>query len=486
MSSGTCTRLRPMAAVAFAFVIACAIAAGAAAARGRHGLALAAAGALLATVIGVGRRVGRALDADGASRRELEGAMAQQNAELERRSRDLQENLERLTAARTHLGVNDRLAAVGRLAAGVAHGINNPLAVALTNLAWLRETLPGALAPAPERLPGPSAEELLRAVEEAEDAGQRVSGIVRDLQDFAQERAGTSGAADLVASLLHVKRLVASEVRARARLVMELPEAPIFVGGTSARLGQLFAHLLLHAAQSVEEGRPSDNEVRVVARATDRGAEVEVRDTGRALTPEALAHVFDPFYAAWSGNGQDLGLGLAVCHGLAGALGGAITVESSPGHGNAYRVSLPAASSQTRIVLGPATVKAVARRRVLVIDDEPLVCASLYRVLSRYFDVVPHTSPRQALAVVRAGESFDSVLCDVMMPEMSGASFFEELSRLNPALAGQVVFLTGGAFTTGAQDFLERVPNRRLYKPFEPAELVAVLGARGSELSAHR
>jgi CheY-like chemotaxis protein len=115
---------------------------------------------------------------------------------------------------------------------------------------------------------------------------------------------------------------------------------------------------------------------------------------------------------------------------------------------------------------------------VLVLDDEPLVCASLQRLLSRRFEVVPQTSPLQALRLLRAGERFDAVLCDLMMPELSGPDFFDRLREARPELASRVVFLTGGAFTEGTREFLRRTENPRLQKPCDAAELVAVLSAR--------
>jgi signal transduction histidine kinase/ActR/RegA family two-component response regulator len=448
--------------------------AGAAAAGGHNELALAFVGALATTVAVAGRGMGRALRADAAARRHLSSLVDERTAELEQQSRDLASKMKELEAARTHLGVTERLAAVGRLASGIAHEINSPLAVTLTNVAWLRETLPGVLGQS--RLPqgSPPAPELLAALTEAEEAAQRMARIVRDLLDFAQDRADPAGASDLVAVLQHVQRLVGHEVRARARLAIEVPDVPVLVRGSSARLGQLFAHLLLHAAHAIDEGHADDNEVRVVLRA-EEGARVEVRDTGRGLTPEALTHVFDPFYAAWNGEEASGGLGLGVCHGIASALGGGIEVESAPGHGSVYRVRFPPAASESRLALAP---RAGSRPRVLVVDDEPLVCASLYRVLSRDFDVVPHTSARHALALVRAGEPFDIVLCDLMMPEMSGEAFHAELSQLRPKLAAEVVFLSGGAFTPGAQEFLQAVPNLCIQKPFEPAELITLLSER--------
>jgi CheY-like chemotaxis protein len=140
-------------------------------------------------------------------------------------------------------------------------------------------------------------------------------------------------------------------------------------------------------------------------------------------------------------------------------------------------VRLREAPSTARLALR-APASAPARPRVLVVDDEPFVVASLYRVLSRRFDVVPHTSSRHALGLVNAGERFDAVLLDLMMPELSGPAFYDELVGLDPDLAAAVVFLTGGAFTPAAEEFLERVPNPRMGKPFDAAELVTVLEDR--------
>jgi CheY-like chemotaxis protein len=269
-----------------------------------------------------------------------------------------------------------------------------------------------------------------------------------------------------------VERLVAHQIVPRAHLRLELPAHALPVAGSATRLGQLFAHLLLHAGARVEEGKADRHEVRLVAAADGPGAVVEVRATGRALAPEELAHVFDPFHASWS-EGAQLGLGLGVCHGIVTALGGEIAAEAA-GEGTVYRVRLPGPARDA----SPRQAAAPRRPRVLVVDDEPLVCASVYRVLSRQFDVAPHTSPRHALQLVRAGERFDAVLLDLMMAEMSGAAFHAELARLAPELAERTIFLTGGAFTPQARAFLDAVPNPRVQKPFDPSELVRLVAAR--------
>jgi CheY-like chemotaxis protein len=116
----------------------------------------------------------------------------------------------------------------------------------------------------------------------------------------------------------------------------------------------------------------------------------------------------------------------------------------------------------------------VRRATVLVVDDERAIGAILVRIL-RGHDVTAVTSAKEALEIVEARQSFDVIFSDVMMPEMSGIEFYEELRRRRPALAERVIFITGGAFTDAAKDFLERVPNARLDKPFDVAALRAMV-----------
>src|SRR5450631_1468720 len=117
-----------------------------------------------------------------------------------------------------------------------------------------------------------------------------------------------------------------------------------------------------------------------------------------------------------------------------------------------------------------------ARRRgyILVVDDEPLIGASARRLLSAEHDVVVVHSGEAALCALASPRSFDVVLCDLMMPGMTGIELHQALVRSRPELAERMVFVTGGAFTGAAEDFLDRVDVRRMDKPFEPHALLAV------------
>ncbi len=364
----------------------------------------------------------------------------------------------------------DRMASVGTLAAGVAHEINNPLAFVLANVEFaLAELRAAAVEPL----------EVLRALGEARDGGLRVREIVRDLKAFSRADAEGSERIDLRRVLQSALGLAQNEIRHRARLEVDVGDIPC-VMGSEHRLGQVFLNLLINAAQSIPEGRATDNEIRATtATAPDGRALVVISDTGGGISPEVLPRIFDPFFTT-KPVGVGTGLGLSICHGIVSGLGGEILVESTVGRGTTFKVLLDAAPPRAEAdvtATAPAAARAVAQRgRILVVDDEPLVARALLRILAPHHDVVTRTSAREALADVQGGsEPFDLLLCDLMMPDMTGMELHARVREVAPALADRIVFLTGGAFTPSAREFLARVPNPRIEKPFEPDALRALV-----------
>jgi CheY-like chemotaxis protein len=123
----------------------------------------------------------------------------------------------------------------------------------------------------------------------------------------------------------------------------------------------------------------------------------------------------------------------------------------------------------------PTRSTAVRRASVLVVDDDVMIGGIIRRVLSPEYDVTLAINGSEALKLVLAGQRFDALLCDLMMPHMTGMDFFAELARTKPELCERVAFITGGAFTPEARAFLDRIPNRRLDKPFAPENLRALI-----------
>jgi CheY-like chemotaxis protein len=256
--------------------------------------------------------------------------------------------------------------------------------------------------------------------------------------------------------------------------VKQLREVPP-VEANEAQLGELFLTLLVNAAQAVPEGHADVNEVRVTTCVDEAGAVVvEVMDTGTGITPDALPRIFDPFFTT-KGGVAGVGLGLSIAHGIARDLGGSLSVASEPGKGSTFRVSLPAARSYRKSSGRWRTVPP-ARKRVLVIDDEPLVRAAIAEALAAENEVVHVGAAKEGLALMLAArEPFDVVLCDLMMPVMTGMDLYVEVVRAAPSQAGRIVFMTGGVFTARAKAFLESVSNACLEKPLQIGKLRSVL-----------
>jgi CheY-like chemotaxis protein len=248
------------------------------------------------------------------------------------------------------------------------------------------------------------------------------------------------------------------------------------VAGNESRLGQVFLNLIINASQSIRDGAAEENEIRVVTSRDAAGrAVIEIRDTGAGMSAEELARIFEPFFTT-KPIGVGTGLGLAICRNIVASMGGEITVESERGKGSVFRVSLPGLEAGHLALAPPPAEPAPPRRaRILVVDDDPLVARAIRRMLSREHEVTVETSSRQALQRIEAGGRFDLVLCDVMMPQMGGPALHAELGRIAPEQAARVVFITGGAFTAAASEYLQRSGSRTLEKPFTPEELRGLL-----------
>jgi len=387
-------------------------------------------------------------------------------------------------ALQERLRVADRLAGLGALAAGVAHEVNNPLAYVSANLAVLDESLE-RLADAADATEVEGADggrvrlaDLRQVLREAMDGAARVRGIVRGLQQLAQPSRGEERAPVEVKTEIEAAIGIArNEIAHRARLRVELPDRLPPVRAAPHELGQVFVNLLVNAAQAIAEGHAQDHEVRICAREEGGKVVVEVSDTGAGIDPTIVAHIFDPFFTT-KPTGVGTGLGLSVCQGIVAALGGSIEVESTPGRGTLFRVSLPA-MAQEPAPAPPAPAPAPAatpRGKVLVVDDEALVGRSVARLLSAH-EVTVLTSPREALRRAAGGERWDVVLCDLMMPEMSGMELEERLAVEAPELVKRTIYLTGGAFTERSRAFLA-AGRPFLEKPVDPAGLRALVAER--------
>lgn len=393
---------------------------------------------------------------------------------------------------RQQLELNDRLAALGTMAAGVAHEVNNPLSFilgnqqyAITELSSLLAELSGLPEALREALEG-RVHEISAALADAQSGAERVRRIVSELGRLARPGVERQDRIDLRKCLDAAIAMTLRELTPRARLVREFGECPEVLADDT-RITQVFVNLLVNAAHAIAPGRSESNEVRVVTGTFTGGkAYVEIRDTGCGIPKNVIPRVFEPFFTTRALE-TGTGLGLSVSHGIVQSLRGSIEVESTVGRGSTFRVVLPAADSTKSVppLQGHSSVRppAMDTIRVLLIDDERILLESLARTLEERYAVTTSTSARGALTLLENGECFDLIISDLMMPGMTGMEFYRELEQRFPEQSARTVFMTGGAFTPGAQQFLSEVRRRLLEKPFSNSQLLSFIAASVHDVS---
>ena len=376
--------------------------------------------------------------------------------------RDLTER----TQAQERLARAQRLAAIGTLAAGVAHELNNPLTFVLSNVELVADGL-RMLRGAPPDADG--WDEASHALDDALEGAERMRVIVRDLRTMARADDSAGGPVDVRKLLENAANLASNDVRPRARLVWEVADVPP-VRGSEGRLGQVFVNLIVNAAHAIPEGHPEDHVIRLsAALGRDGKVAIYVSDTGAGIPPENLSRIFDPFFTT-KPAGIGTGLGLWVCHNIVSAFGGTLDVTSEVGRGTRFRVLLPAAGpGETARAVRREPRDGRERRRLLVVDDEPLVAASVRRQLATDFVVDAACGAADALARI-AADRYDAVVCDVTMEGPNGLEFLDALRREEPDLARRVLLVTGGV-SPAAGDLLSTCGAPWLAKPFDGRQL---------------
>ncbi len=371
---------------------------------------------------------------------------------------------------RAELESSQRMAALGMLAAGVGHEINNPLTYVMCNVELVLQKL---------RQSGDDARssEIMELLSGALEGANRIRSVVRDLGTFSRLESQAQVAVEVAEVIDSALSIVSNELKHRARVVKEY-QAVDPVRGDSARLGQVFLNLLTNAAQSIRDGQAHTNTIRVTIEPGAPGfLVVGIHDTGDGIPPHVIGHIFDPFFTT-KPVGQGTGLGLAICRRIVTDHAGTISVESRPDAGTTFRVSLPTVPRAPAAATDAEPVIAEApgfRASVLVVDDEQAVGHVVARVLRAKHSVTVTTSGKDAVARIESGERFDVILCDVMMPTMSGTEVHQRVARIDPEQANRIVFMSGGVFSHETRAYLEALPNRRLDKPFRAEELTRLL-----------
>ncbi|MGC4120509.1 MAG: PAS domain S-box protein [Myxococcales bacterium] len=411
--------------------------------------------------------------------------------------RERRKNDDERRRLQTSLAQSDRLASMGMLAAGVAHEINNPLAYSLYNLESLSEDLAryarqlmsirqafssrranealvefvgGGLECLESLTPTVWADVMAR-FEDALTGNRKIKDIVRGLGTFSRVEEDQQTAVDLRDPIESALSIASNEIKYRARVDRDFGTTAL-VNGSEGRLSQVFLNLLINAAHAIPEGDVKRNRIRIKTWQEGPAVLAEVQDTGCGIPSENLSRIFDPFFTT-KAVGVGSGLGLSIVRNIVEGYGGTISVTSEVGKGACFLIRLPAAESLQPPALsdaGAARERSEPPGRILVIDDDAGIRSALRRILKRH-EVVEADSGEKGSEVLASDQRFDVILCDMMMPRMSGMDLHRWLLERNPALARRVVFVTGGAFTPAAREYLTKVGNLRVEKPFDGTNL---------------
>ncbi len=260
-------------------------------------------------------------------------------AELEQANAQLRRETEERMRLELQLAQSQKLEALGRLAAGLAHEVNNPLSFIISNLNHVQRELKALAVTEPVG----TVEELQETCRDALHGCERIQRLVQDVRGFS--RGKSLPAAPVALDVVLENALAMANLDQVPGLRVEWEPSPVPpILADEHGLGQVFLNLLINAIHAVANG-PAEPRIRMATGLhADGRVWVEVQDNGCGIAPENLRRLFEPFFTT-KPPGVGTGLGLFICHGLITGYGGELSVESQPGQGATFRVLLPAGSS---------------------------------------------------------------------------------------------------------------------------------------------
>jgi signal transduction histidine kinase len=358
----------------------------------------------------------------------------------------------------------EKLAAIGSVLSAGAHELSTPLAVILSNAALLREADLGK----------PAAEQAGRILE----AGEHCARIVDSLLGLARQHPPGRQMVSLNEVVRGALPLLSYQFRVHeVEVALDLAPGLPPLWADPHQLGQVVVNLSANADQAMRHA-PPPRRLRVATRPLPpRRVLLEVADNGPGLPLEQQRGILEPVLAA-KPVGESTGLGLPLCRRIVEWHGGALLAESAPGQGAIFRIELPVGTTAGELAT-PATdpvAQALLARRILVVDDEPLVAAVLSEIVALDGHQVEVAAHGVAALAKLQERSYDVVVSDVRMPELDGPGLYRELARRDPALARRLVFITGDVLDPSVVAFLKQTGAPCVRKPFLPDEVRRVIG----------
>jgi C4-dicarboxylate-specific signal transduction histidine kinase len=370
--------------------------------------------------------------------------------------------------------LQERLAAVGQLAAGIAHDFNNILGAIILYSEMALHT--------PDLDPK-NRERLTTIFQQAE----RAATLTRQILDFSRRTVMDQTPIDLATFLIETEELLSRTLREHIRIELDFADEHYVVNADPTRMQQIIMNLALNAQDAMPDGgdlRFELSRLRVVEgqlppyrdMAPGPWVQLRVSDTGVGIPPEITAHIFEPFYTT-KDPGDGSGLGLAQVYGIVKQHGGFIDVESHLGLGTTFIIYLPALEVEIeRPDVLPRFIPANGHRElILVVEDDEATLRAVNEILETLnYRVLSAKDGRQALNIIEHHNGgVDLVLSDLVMPEMGGVALYHELE--DRKIDAKMIFMTGYPLGTGTRELLDHKKVTWLQKPIRSDTLAKVI-----------
>jgi len=399
---------------------------------------------------------------------------------------------------------SEKLAALGTVVAGVAHEVNNPLAIVIMLVEMIRGAVEpllqgqnevfrlaqrGSLATAEEvqRLAammqtGSSSSEVLASFADASGSLSTIQAIVRDLRIFARAQDDEKDDAVFLPDLIdHVLRVAGAHLKVIATIERDFGGDLPILRLPRSRIAQVLTNLLINAAHAIAETKRDTHRVRISLRCDTEALAISISDTGPGIPPEIIERIFDPFFTTKSSEATSggTGLGLSISRSILQAIGGDLVVESVHGQGATFIAFVPVAgrvvTSEPQKRTREPVPEAPKRASVLVIDDDETLLRTFATALRGRFHVLLASEGQEAIDLIVSGSKPDALLCDVSMPVVDGPHFYRWLLENRPSLVDHTVFMSANVDGDVASEFATALGKPLLEKPMSREQLIAVL-----------
>lgn len=399
-------------------------------------------------------------------------ATAVNTIENARLHQNLQTQFQKLKSTQAQLIQSEKLAAIGELISGIAHELNNPLA-SIILYAGLMEAR------------GVD-DKVRRDLKQIVIQSHRASNVVHGLLDFARQRSSERTPTQVNDVLKRTVDLLAYELRTHnIKVETNFSTTMPIILADGHQLQQVFVNLINNALQAMNNekgGKVTLTTKYCMSRLMEPDSKktilIIIQDDGPGIAQESASHIFDPFFTT-KAAGKGTGLGLAVCRGIITNHQGEIWMESELGRGAAFFIELPIIAPEEELVTDVVEKTAVSpdtytatEKRILVVDDEASILMIITRILRRRGFAVDSAESGAAALERLQQNSYDLIVSDLRMPEMSGQTFYRQATEKYPEYNGRFIFTTGDAITPDLRSFLKENNAPALEKPFEMEELI--------------